>query len=42
MGLTNMKARVDFLKGTIDYDFTPGNGTLVAIYIPAPNKQIIT
>lgn len=41
MGLTNMKARVEFLKGTIDFDSTPGNGTLVAIHIPSVNKQII-
>ncbi len=42
MGVTNMKARMEFLKGTIDFDSAPGNGTLVAIHIPSANKQIIT
>jgi signal transduction histidine kinase len=41
MGLTNMKARVEFLNGTIDFDSSPGNGTLVAIHIPSANKQSI-
>jgi two-component system, NarL family, sensor kinase len=34
MGLTNMRARVEYIKGTIEFDSTPGNGTLVAIHIP--------
>ncbi len=40
IGLKNMKARVDYLKGTIDFDSSPGSGTLVAIHIPA-NKETI-
>ena len=42
MGLSNMKARVEFLKGTIDFDSSPGNGTLVAIHIPTANKETNT
>jgi signal transduction histidine kinase len=34
MGVRNMRARVEYVKGTIDFDSTPGNGTLVAIHIP--------
>lgn len=41
IGLKNMKARVEYLKGTIDFDSSPGNGTLVAIHIPLKNKDSI-
>lgn len=34
IGLKNIQNRVYFLKGTVDFDSTPGNGTLVAIHIP--------
>jgi len=34
-----MKARVEYLKGTIDFDSSPGRGTLVAIHIPLVNKD---
>ena len=34
MGLKNMKARIEYLHGTIDFDTAPGKGTLVAIHIP--------
>ncbi len=34
LGLKNIISRVSYLKGTIDFDSTPGNGTLVAIHIP--------
>lgn len=34
MGLKNMKARIDYLNGTIDFDSSPGKGTLVAIHLP--------
>jgi signal transduction histidine kinase len=30
IGLKNMRTRVDYLKGTIDFDSSPGNGTVVA------------
>lgn len=34
MGLRNMKARIEYVKGTIEFDSAPGKGTLVAIHIP--------
>ena len=35
IGLKNINSRVNFLKGTVDFDSAPGRGTLVAIHIPA-------
>lgn len=34
MGLKNIKSRIDFLKGNIEWNSSPGKGTLVAIHIP--------
>lgn len=34
LGLKNMQARTEFLKGTIDIDSSPGRGTLIAIFLP--------
>ena len=34
IGLKNIKSRTEFLKGTVDFDSSPGNGTLVAIHVP--------
>ncbi len=34
IGLKNIIARVGYLKGTIDFDTSPGEGTLVAIHVP--------
>jgi len=34
MGLNNMRARVNFLKGKIEMDSHPGQGTLISVYIP--------
>lgn len=34
IGLKNIRTRVNFLKGTVDFSSSPGNGTLVAIFIP--------
>jgi len=34
IGLKNMLSRVQFHKGTIDIDSSPGKGTLVAVFIP--------
>jgi two-component system NarL family sensor kinase len=34
IGLKNIVTRVEFLKGTVEWDSSPGNGTLVAIHIP--------
>lgn len=34
IGLKNIKTRVEYLKGTVEWNSTVGNGTLVAIHIP--------
>jgi signal transduction histidine kinase len=34
IGLKNIISRVQFLKGTVDFDSAPGRGTLVAIHVP--------
>ncbi len=34
IGLKNIKTRIAYLKGTVDYDSEPGKGTLVAIHVP--------
>ncbi len=34
IGLKNISSRVAYLKGTVDFDSSPGNGTLVAIHVP--------
>ena len=35
IGLKNIRTRITYLKGTVDFDSTPGKGTLVAIHVPA-------
>lgn len=34
MGLKNIRTRVDYLKGTVEWDSAPGRGTVVSIHIP--------
>ncbi|MGG9970751.1 tetratricopeptide repeat-containing sensor histidine kinase [Ferruginibacter sp. SUN002] len=34
MGLKNMRTRIEYLKGSIEFDSTPAKGTLVAIHVP--------
>jgi two-component system, NarL family, sensor kinase len=34
IGLKNIKTRIEYLKGTVDFDSAPGRGTLVAIHVP--------
>lgn len=34
IGLKNIKSRVSYLKGQVDFSTQPGSGTLIAIYIP--------
>jgi signal transduction histidine kinase len=34
IGMKNIKARIEFLKGTLDIDSKPGKGTLIAFFIP--------
>ncbi|MEJ8842674.1 sensor histidine kinase [Lacibacter sp. H375] len=38
MGLSNIRSRIQFLKGTVDIDSSPGNGTLIAIHVPQTKK----
>jgi signal transduction histidine kinase len=34
IGLKNITSRIEFLKGSVDFDSSPGKGTLVAIHVP--------
>ena len=34
IGLKNIASRIDFLKGTVEFDSAAGRGTMVAIYVP--------
>ena len=34
IGLKNIRARIDYLKGSFDFDSAPGKGTMVAIHVP--------
>ncbi|HWI90592.1 MAG TPA: sensor histidine kinase [Flavisolibacter sp.] len=34
IGLINIRTRVEYLKGTVDFDSSPGKGTLVALHVP--------
>lgn len=34
IGLKNIMTRVEYLKGTVDYDSSPGQGTVVALHVP--------
>jgi two-component system NarL family sensor kinase len=34
LGLKNIRTRVDYLKGSVDFDTAPGRGTVVAIHVP--------
>jgi len=39
LGLQNIKSRIAFLKGNVHWDSSPGNGTVVSIYIPVQNEK---
>lgn len=39
IGLSNIRSRIAYLKGTVDIDSNPGRGTLIAIHIPLTNQQ---
>ncbi|MBX2933282.1 MAG: sensor histidine kinase [Ferruginibacter sp.] len=41
IGLKNISSRIEFLKGTVDFDSSPGKGTLVAVHVPLDDKQIM-
>ena len=34
LGLQNIVSRIHYLQGTVDWDSSPGNGTVVSIHIP--------
>ena len=34
IGLKNIRTRIEYLKGTVDFKSSPGRGTLVALHIP--------
>lgn len=36
IGITNMKARIQYLKGELTLDSAPGKGTLVHFFVPLP------
>ncbi|MBC7400960.1 MAG: sensor histidine kinase [Mucilaginibacter sp.] len=35
MGLKNIITRITYLKGTVDFDPSPGNGTVISVWVPA-------
>lgn len=34
IGLRNIVTRIEYLKGTVDFDSAPGRGTLIALHVP--------
>ena len=34
IGLKNIITRIEYLKGTVDFDSAPGRGTVVALHVP--------
>lgn len=34
IGLKNIRTRVEFLKGNVEFDSTPGRGTVVSVWVP--------
>jgi len=34
MGLGNLRSRINFLNGKVEWDSQAGRGTLVSVYIP--------
>lgn len=38
IGLSNIKSRISFINGTVEYDTAPGKGTLLTINIPLYKK----
>ncbi|MBC7850902.1 MAG: hypothetical protein H7Y31_14265 [Chitinophagaceae bacterium] len=35
LGMRNIRTRVEYLKGSVEYDSKPGKGTVVAIHVPS-------
>jgi signal transduction histidine kinase len=40
MGLNNLRSRINFLKGKVEFDSQVNKGTLVSIYIPLTSKVL--
>ncbi|MFC0516023.1 tetratricopeptide repeat protein [Mucilaginibacter angelicae] len=40
MGLNNLRSRINFLKGKVEFDSQVNRGTLVSVYIPLTNKPL--
>lgn len=40
IGLKNIRTRIEYLKGTVEFDSKPGNGTVVTIHIPLASTAI--
>jgi two-component system NarL family sensor kinase len=38
IGLKNIAGRVEFLKGSVEFDSAPGRGTVVSVWIPGTNS----
>jgi signal transduction histidine kinase len=38
IGLKNIRSRIGYLKGTVDFDSMPGRGTVVAFHVPLPES----
>ena len=34
LGLKNIRTRIEYLKGTVEFDSTPGRGTAVSLHVP--------
>jgi signal transduction histidine kinase len=41
IGLKNIRTRVEYLKGFVEWDSAPGKGTLVSIHIPLKETLFI-
>ena len=36
IGLKNIITRIEYLRGTVDFDSAPGRGTVIAMHVPLP------
>lgn len=41
MGLRNIRSRVAFLRGSVDFQSQPGKGTLVAVWVPLQEEAVV-
>ncbi len=40
IGLPNIISRIEWLKGTVDFDSSPGRGTVVALHVPVRGFEV--